>query len=164
MTLPLKLVKKKFGRLVVLEKFGSDKHQKVLWRCMCKCGNEHIARASDLMSKKIVSCGCFREKVLKTHGHSGERLYRIWHGVVGRTKYPNKNYSDKGVSVQKRWLNYLHFRKDLIDSYENHVKEFGEINTTLDRINPFGNYELRNVRWATKKEQANNTRKMQDVS
>ena len=61
-------------------------------------------------------------------------------------------------------VKFLHFRKDLIDSYENHVKEFGEINTTLDRINPFGNYELRNVRWATKKEQANNTRKMQDVS
>lgn len=157
----LQLAKKKFGKLLVLKKVGSDKSQKALWLTKCECGKEHIARTSDLTSGKIVSCGCFRESVLRTHGYSGERIYTIWHGVIGRTKYPNKNYSNKGIVVEKRWQNFLNFRKDLIESYENHVKEFGELNTTLDRIDPFGNYTRKNCRWATKKEQSNNTRKMQ---
>ena len=146
---------------MALKQFGSDKNHKVLWLTICDCGKEHIARASDLSSGKIVSCGCFRASVLVTHGYSSERLYRIWHGVIGRTKYSNKNYSDKGVAVEKRWQNFLNFRKDLVKSYEEHVKSFGELNTTLDRVNPFGNYERKNIRWATKKEQSNNTRRKQ---
>ena len=160
----LQLTNKKFGRLLVLEKIGSDNNQKALWLTKCDCGIEHISRSSDLTSGKIVSCGCFREGVLKTHGRSSERIYRIWHNMISRTKYSNKYYSDKGVKVEERWKNFLNFRKDLIKSYEKHIKNFVEINTTLDRINTYGNYERKNIRWATKKEQANNTRRNTNVS
>lgn len=160
----LQLTDKKFGKLLVLKQFGRDRHQKVLWLCKCDCGIKHIARASDLVSGKIVSCGCYRKGVLKTHGYSGERLYSIWHNVIGRTKYPNSFYHDRGIKVIKRWLNYLNFRKDLIKSYEEHIKKFGELNTSIDRINPYGNYERKNVKWSTKKEQANNTRRNANVS
>src|SRR3990167_3313724 len=91
----LQLTNKKFGRLLVLEKIGSDNNQKALWLTKCDCGIEHISRSSDLTSGKIVSCGCFREGVLKTHGRSSERIYRIWHNMISRTKYSNKYYSDK---------------------------------------------------------------------
>lgn len=29
----------KFGRLIVKERIGSDKHKKIFWKCVCVCGN-----------------------------------------------------------------------------------------------------------------------------
>jgi hypothetical protein len=44
------------------------------------------------------------------------------------------------------------------ESYEIHVKEYWEKNTTIDRINPNLNYCKENCRWATWKEQSLNKR------
>ena len=32
----------RFGRLVAIEPVGSNRHHKVLWRCLCDCGKEAI--------------------------------------------------------------------------------------------------------------------------
>ena len=60
-----------------------------------------------------------------------------------------KYYKDLGVVMCNEWLDFTNFLKDM-----------GErpIGTTLDRINPFGNYEPNNCRWADAKTQANNKR------
>ena len=46
----------------------------------------------------------------------------------------------------------------MAESYEKHVDEYGEANTTLDRIDVNWNYCKENCRWATYLEQAENTR------
>lgn len=60
-----------------------------------------------------------------------------------------KSYGGKGVIVCERW-----------HKYENFVFDMGERpeGRTLDRINPCGNYEPENCRWATDSEQRANKR------
>lgn len=46
----------------------------------------------------------------------------------------------------------------MYESYLKHCEDFGEDNTSIDRINSDGIYELNNCRWATNKEQQRNLR------
>jgi len=61
------LVGRRFGRLVVLERAGSNKDS-ALWRCRCECGAETIvARANLLGTHNTRSCGCLQRE--RAHEH-----------------------------------------------------------------------------------------------
>lgn len=74
-----------------------------------------------------------------------------------------KDYGGRGIIVCENWLNFEGYKKDMLDFYEAHLKQFGEKNTTLDRIDPNGNYTLENTRWATIKEQSLNKRNSKPI-
>lgn len=52
----LKLTGQKINDWLVLEAAGSDKSNKTLWRCRCKCGKEEIVLGSNLVSHKSKCC------------------------------------------------------------------------------------------------------------
>ncbi len=60
------LTGKKFGRLTVIKKVGSDKSGKITWLCKCDCGKEIICVGSNLNRGDTKSCGCLaKENVIK---------------------------------------------------------------------------------------------------
>lgn len=51
---------KRFGRLLVDGYIGRDKFDKILWRCICDCGNVTYLSKNSLNSGTTISCGCYR--------------------------------------------------------------------------------------------------------
>jgi hypothetical protein len=85
------------------------------------------------------------------HNMSYTPTYRAYIGAKGRCNNPNNThyeyYGGRGI-------------KFCFDSFPEFYKEIGEKppNTSLDRIDTNGNYELGNIKWSTQSEQLSNRR------
>lgn len=57
---------KQFGRLTVLERCGSNKHKKALWKCICCCNEKNIVitTGGSLRNGSVKSCGCLRKETV----------------------------------------------------------------------------------------------------
>ena len=53
----------RFGRLLALERVGTDNTRNSLWLCRCDCGVEVIVKSASLRSGNTRSCGCLRKEV-----------------------------------------------------------------------------------------------------
>lgn len=152
-----------FGRLTVIKRLPNV-NKRVKWLCICVCGNESEVAAGNLKNGHIQSCGCYHiERSIEAnikHGQSSRsgwtKEYSTWASMLERCYNSNtksyKYYGAEGIIVCERWRH----------SFQNFFDDMGtkpSLTHTIDRIDSKGNYEPDNCRWATRKQQNDNTRR-----
>ena len=167
MPMPAKQIAgKKFNMLTAIEVVGK-RSKANLWRCVCECGGETTAIATQLKAGQKTSCGCkkhharkprpdlaARNKITTTHGMTGTGTYSSWRSMKFRCENSGSkdysNYGGRGIKVCEKWSS----------SFEAFLLDMGERpdETSLDRIDVNGDYEPSNTRWATQERQSNNKR------
>lgn len=128
-----------------------------MWRCLCDCGNLTKVRATRLKMGVTKSCGCLRKivgkKLRTTHGMTETRVYNIWSGMKARCLNPLSpafpQYGGRGIFVCEEWQTFQNFFEDM--GHPTTSKH------TIDRIKNDEGYRKDNCRWATPKEQSQNS-------
>lgn len=143
------------GNITILEYIGQSKNYVKLWKCRCNCGHIFVTRQDILRRPSTRFCKTCGLGWRRKHGLSKGGAYTSYMAMMHRC-YNKKSdnyvyYGGLGVTVCERWR----------ESFENFYADMGDRprGTSLDRKNPFGNYEPSNCKWSTVVEQANNTRR-----
>jgi hypothetical protein len=140
----------------VVAKDGS-RDGKVLWKCLCPCGNEFLAIGTSLRLGKARGCtACAKKNVIAAatkHNAIGTREYVTYNAMKARCYNPKDKryecYGGRGITICDRWLgSFPLFLSDMGSKPSPHH--------SIERMNGDKGYEPGNCVWATLSEQANN--------
>jgi hypothetical protein len=164
------IVGTKIGLLSIGGFFQEERNGKkrTFYNCVCDCGETLVRERAGLVSSKskVKSCGCYKKaslsKIRFKHGLTDTRIHRIWQQMRSRINRKShkkyKHYGGRGIRYAPEWDVFENFYRDMNESYLVHLEKYGEKDTTLDRIDPDGDYTKENCKWSTIEEQNNNKR------
>lgn len=120
----------------------------------CECWNRKEVFFSNLKYWRTTSCNkwdCNYKAIKEIRKEHWRKLYWIWWWMINRTSWKdiNHRYRKKWIIVCDKWKLFANFYYDMVGWYKKWL--------TLDRINNDWNYEPWNCRWATPRQQAENS-------
>lgn len=140
----------------------------IFWEFQCECGNVVEKPVSYLNNAAYHSCGCIEGALISKakirHGcsrRSGCSLeWKSWTNMKYRCCNPKhdqyNDYGGRGITVCERWMH----------SFENFLADMGSRPSrrhSIERIDGSKGYEPGNCIWATREQQARNTRRNVNV-
>ena len=148
-----KYIETKSGRKLLMEK------------CICDCWTIRFVQRNHLIDWSSKCCGCIWDQKIKEIWKTNTIHWMEWSVpykkyMSAKARCLNKK-SDSYSRYGWRWIkferkNFAEFRKDMWKSYQEHVDQYWEKETTLERIDVNWNYCKENCKWATWDEQRNN--------
>lgn len=158
----LKLTGHRFGRLVVVDRAGTDGTNHATWNCKCDCGADVVVAGTSLKAGITRSCGCLVKEAKPNlkHGHFGSPTYVSWCAMIQRCTNEKhvafSRYGGAGITICQRWR----------DSFEAFLADMGERPSgrySIERKDGTKGYEPNNCKWATRAEQQSNTKAVRRI-
>lgn len=157
MPIPIDLTGQRFGRLVVTKRhFERKGYLSSNWECVCDCGNIAVVHCSNLKYNRTKSCGCLHKEAVTKHGLRYAPEYQIWSAIKDRCyneKRPEYcDYGGRNITMCDEWQ----------DSFEAFYRDMGprpSSKHSVERRDNDKGYCKENCYWASRIEQANNTRR-----
>ena len=151
---------KRFGKLTVIKENPNRSNDgRVMWDCVCDCGNLTTTYGEHLRSDHTQSCECYKivktKELFSTHGKTGSKVYNTWCNIKERCYNPNSTsylvYGKFGITMHE----------DFVKDFQSFYNEVGDPpdetrEWSIDRIDRTKNYEPGNMRWATPTQQSQN--------
>lgn len=97
------LIGAKIAQLTVLARVANDNSGRVRLRCKCDCGEECVARLTDLRSGHTKSCGCLRAATMR------HRFPQIQFGRFGTLAALGKAKEEHGIKPSDEWVTFCKF-------------------------------------------------------
>lgn len=134
----------------------ADTANRLKWLCQCVCSKRREVSFDNLIRGRSLGCGCSRlGRASVTHGLSRTPILGVWRTMMSRCYNPSnrsyKDYGARGIFAYEEWHDLENFIKDCGPHPGNGL--------TFDRVDNDKGYEPGNVRWATRAQQARNTRR-----
>ncbi len=102
---------KTFGYLTVTEPTEGRHHGYVLWRCVCKCGNQVDIPSHMLIAGNTTSCGCLNIEILQ-HINRYEEGTELRQALEERIRNPKSASGYVGVQAKRdKWAAYITYKK-----------------------------------------------------
>lgn len=109
----------RYGRLTVIKDSGKRKNKRILWRCLCDCGNETFVDGYSLKSSNTKSCGCLFLEIVNSYKGSN-------HPQWNETLSENERGKRRNLVGLQEWTQLVYSR----DNYKCTIckQEGGKLN------------------------------------